>query len=185
MKKYFITKYKNAKKKVIFFDRDGVLNKSIVKNFKPYAPTSLKNFKIYKNLDKHINLLIKKKYILYVVTNQTEFNKDSKVLAKMHKILLKKFQIKKIFCYYKNDNLKKKKPKTFLVKSLFRNDKIDKKRSFMIGDRWRDISFAKNLNIKSIFIQRNYNERLVDKPDFICYSTNQAIRKILSYEKKN
>ena len=68
MKKYFITKYKNAKKKVIFFDRDGVLNKSIVNNFKPYAPTSLKNFKIYKNLDKHINLLIKKK-IYFVCCN--------------------------------------------------------------------------------------------------------------------
>jgi len=172
-------------KKIIFFDRDGVLNKPIIKNSKPFAPIYLKDFKIYSKLNNLLNLLIKKKYILYVVSNQPDFYRNSRILSRMHKILLKKFPIKKIFCYYKNDSIIKKKPNTLLVKNIFKDNKINKKKCFMIGDRWRDISFAKKLKIKSIFIQRNYNERLVDKPDFICYSTAQAIKKILNYEKKN
>lgn len=47
-------------RKAIFFDRDGILNKSIVINSKPYSPRSLKEFKINLFLKKYINFLKKK-----------------------------------------------------------------------------------------------------------------------------
>ncbi len=50
------------KKKAIFFDRDGVLNKPIIKNRKAYAPKKLKNFVIYPNVNKYCKLLKKKIY---------------------------------------------------------------------------------------------------------------------------
>ena len=37
-------------KKAIFFDRDGILNKSIIIDSKPYSPRTLKEFKIQKAL---------------------------------------------------------------------------------------------------------------------------------------
>ena len=73
------------KTKAIFFDRDGVLNRSIVIKGKPKAPTKLKNFKIYKNLEKYfINL--KKEYLIYVITNQPDFykKKKKKIINKIH-----------------------------------------------------------------------------------------------------
>ena len=65
------------KTKAIFFDRDGVLNKSIVVKGKPKAPTRLKDFKIYKNLKKYFSI-IKKEYLIYVVTNQPDFHEKKK-----------------------------------------------------------------------------------------------------------
>ena len=47
-------------KKAIFFDRDGVLNKAIIINSKPYSPRNLKEFKINLFLKKYINFFKKK-----------------------------------------------------------------------------------------------------------------------------
>ena len=60
----------------VFLDRDGVLNKPIIKNYKSYAPTSLKDFKLYPNTKKNCKLL-KKKYLLIVVTNQPDYIKKN------------------------------------------------------------------------------------------------------------
>jgi len=65
------------KPKAIFFDRDGVLNKSIVIKGKPKAPTRLKDFKIYKNLEKYF-IDLKKEYLIYVITNQPDFFEKKK-----------------------------------------------------------------------------------------------------------
>ena len=34
-------------KKAFFLDRDGILNKAIIKNHKPYAPIKRKDFKCF------------------------------------------------------------------------------------------------------------------------------------------
>ena len=52
-----------SKTKAVFFDRDGVLNKSLVIKGKPKAPTKFKDFKIYKNLDKLFIRLNNGKYL--------------------------------------------------------------------------------------------------------------------------
>ena len=73
------------KRFAIFLDRDGVLNKPIIKKFKSYAPTNLKDFKLYPNTKKNCRLL-KKKYLLIVVTNQPDYKKKKyqcKILTKL------------------------------------------------------------------------------------------------------
>ena len=52
-------------KKAVFFDRDGVLNKSFKKSGKPFAPLKFKNFYIYKNLEKKL-INLEKKIIYYM-----------------------------------------------------------------------------------------------------------------------
>ena len=51
-------------KKSIFLDRDGVINKSIVKEGKPFAPLRFKDFKILPNVKKTIIHFKKKKYLV-------------------------------------------------------------------------------------------------------------------------
>jgi len=169
------------KTKAIFFDRDGVLNKSIVVKGKPKAPTRLKDFKIYKNLKKYFSI-IKKEYLIYVVTNQPDFHEKKKryLLYKMHHKLKFFFPINEILCCFDiKDSSKNKKPNIGLVKKIIRKKKIDLSKSFVIGDRWRDIDFAYNLKCKSIFINRKYKEKLNSKPDYVCTSTSEAISIIL------
>lgn len=172
-------------KKAIFFDRDGVLNKAIIRKKKPYAPKNISRFVIYKNLKKHILKLKQKNYLILVVTNQPDFFLKSKAqIIQMHKKLKKNLPINKIFCSYNvNNKSYKKKPNIGLVEKYIKINKIDLKKSYVVGDRWRDIDFAHNLNCKSIFINRKYKEKLNKKPNYICISTIQAINIILQDEK--
>jgi D-glycero-D-manno-heptose 1,7-bisphosphate phosphatase len=169
------------KSKVIFFDRDGVLNKSIVIKGKPKAPIRFKDFKIYKNLEKYF-IDLKKEYLIYVVTNQPDFykRKNRYIVRDMHNKLKKNLPIDKILCCFDlEDTSKNKKPNTGLVKKAFKKKKIDLTKSFVVGDRWRDIDLAYNLNCKSIFINRRYKEKLNKKPDYVCTTTIEAIKVIL------
>ena len=45
--------------------------------------------------------------------------------------------------------------------------KLDLKKSFIIGDRWRDIGVGKKTGCISILIDRNYDEKMIFKPNFI------------------
>ena len=61
-------------KKAIFLDRDGVLNKPLIKRGKSYAPLKVKDFKLYPKVE-DICRKLKKKYLLVVVTNQPDIKK--------------------------------------------------------------------------------------------------------------
>ena len=53
---------------------------------------------------------------------------------------------------------------------------IDLDRSYVVGDRWRDIDAGTAANCKTIFIDRNYGEKLNCKPNFIVKNIKQILR---------
>lgn len=59
---------------------------------------------------------------------------------------------------FEKDNLPTRKPGTALVKHLMGNDSFDIHHSFVIGDRWSDITLAKNLGCKAIYIKSGNHE---------------------------
>ena len=66
--------------KAVFLDRDGVLNiPTIIKN-KSYAPTKLKDFRLYPNVAKFCKMLKKKNFLLIVITNQPDYKKKKFLL---------------------------------------------------------------------------------------------------------
>ena len=54
--------------------------------------------------------------------------------------------------------------------------KLDLKKSFVIGDRWRDIEAGKKAKCKTIFIDKNYSEKIKSKPDY-------SIKKLVQLKK--
>ena len=87
------------KKKAVFLDRDGVINRGIVKNGKCYAPKHLKDFKLYPSTKSSIEKLKRLKFLIFVVTNQPDIgNKfvSRKIVNQMHFLLKKKLQLMKL-----------------------------------------------------------------------------------------
>jgi D-glycero-D-manno-heptose 1,7-bisphosphate phosphatase len=56
---------------------------------------------------------------------------------------------------------------------------IDLPRSFMIGDRWRDIDCGRRAGCKTVFVDWGYIEELRDQPDFRSKNLTEAVRWIL------
>jgi len=56
---------------------------------------------------------------------------------------------------------------------------IDLSKSFMVGDRWRDIDCGHAAGCKTIFIDRGYDEELREKPDFFAKNLAEAAKIIL------
>ena len=59
-------------KRAVFLDRDGVLNRSMVKNGRPYAPTSLDEFELMPGVIEAVTSLRAAGFLLIVVTNQPD-----------------------------------------------------------------------------------------------------------------
>ena len=168
-------------KKAIFFDRDGVLNSNIYyKKFKNFeAPLKEKDLKIYKNLCKFLKIL-NKDYIFFIITNQPSYAQGKALKRDLNNIekRFKKFFVEKgiifkkylvcyntedisknfcknlSYCKYKNYHLIKKickKPSANLLNYTLKEYKVDKKNSWFLGDRQKDLDCAKKSNIKSHF----------------------------------
>ena len=59
-------------KRAVFLDRDGVLNRSMVKDGRPYAPTSLDEFELLPGVIEAVTSLRTAGFLLIVVTNQPD-----------------------------------------------------------------------------------------------------------------
>ena len=171
------------KQKAIFLDRDGVLNKPIILKRKSFAPRKLKDFVIYPNVKKYCKL-IKKKFLLIVVTNQPDIKRKLISLEEinlMHKKLYNSIKYDKLyFSIALNKNSFMRKPNPGMLIKAIKEFNINPRLSYMIGDRWSDIKAGKNIGCKTIFINRNYDEKKPILQDYSVNSFSSAARIVLN-----
>jgi D-glycero-D-manno-heptose 1,7-bisphosphate phosphatase len=72
-----------------------------------------------------------------------------------------------------------RKPKPGMLLRAAAHNNIDLQRSFLIGDRWRDVDCARAAGCRSIFIDYGYDESLREKPDHTVTSLEEAVAFIL------
>jgi len=167
----------------VFLDRDGTLNKAYIEDGLPISPSSLNKFKIIKGVKKSINRLKKLNFLCILITNQPDVFRGKiakKTVVKMNSYIKKKIKLDDIFvCYHDNEhNCSCRKPKPGLLLKASKKWKIDLKKSFMIGDRWKDILAGKKVGCKTIFINNNYKNDKKVKADFTFKSLLKAVNKI-------
>ena len=155
------------KKPAAFLDRDGVINHDYGYVYK------YENFKLRKGVIEGLQLLSKKKYRIFIVTNQSGIargfftEKDLKSLHKKFKENLKKFKIKidaiKFSPYHPRGKIKKykknsqtRKPGNQMITEIFKKWPTDRKKSFMIGDKKSDKLCAKKSGLKFEFATSNF-----------------------------
>jgi len=170
-------------RKAIFLDRDGTLNKAYIENGLPISPSSLNKFKIIKGVKKSINRLKKLNFLCILITNQPDVFRgkiSKKTVVKMNSYIKKKIKLDDMFvCYHDNEhNCSCRKPKPGLLVKASKKWKIDLNKSFMIGDRWKDILAGKKVGCKTIFINNNYKNDKKVKADFTFKSLLKAVNKI-------
>lgn len=154
--------------KAIFLDRDGVINFPILRDGKPYPPPKLDELKIYPEVSSFLELMKSKGFYLIVITNQPDVARGdiSKFrVEEINKYLLKSLVLDEIkVCYHDDsDNCYCRKPLPGFLISASKSYNLQLENCYMIGDRWKDIYAGLKAGCKTIFIDRNYNEKKPEK----------------------
>lgn len=150
--------------RAVFLDRDGVLNDAIIRDGKPYPPENAAEMRIPPGTAEALLCLKKRDFLLLVVTNQPDVARGIQQRESVEEIgrrLSAELPLDAILvCYHDDrDECDCRKPKPGLLLSAAQQYGIDLSRSYMIGDRWRDIDAGANAGCKTIWIDRGYAER--------------------------
>jgi len=168
----------------VFLDRDGVINRAIIKNGKPHPPTGLADLEILPGVAEALAILHRAGFLLIVVTNQPDVARGTQTreaVNAIHTYLMKTLPLDGIkVCWGTGtDSSDCYKPKPGMLLEAAGEHGIDLAGSFMVGDRWRDIGAGKAAGTFTIFIDYGYQEPLLDKPDAIVHSLADAATIIL------
>ena len=154
-------------RRCIFLDRDGVLIHIKKINNKPYSVDKINKIRLIKETQETLKKF-KKNFLLIMVTNQPNVSRGliskSKVI-KINNYIKKKLKLNDVYCCYhdNNDKCNCRKPKPGMFIDAKKKWKIDLKKSFMVGDRKKDIDAGKKAGCGNFFINYNYDEKKPSK----------------------
>lgn len=174
-----------VKKRAVFLDRDGVLNEAVIRDNKPYSPENAESMRIPADTADALGRLKEHGYFLVVVTNQPDVargRQTREAVEQMHRRLRSELPLDDVLtCYHDDaDDCECRKPLPGLIKRAEQLHGIDLRRSYMIGDRWRDVDAGANAGCKTILIDRGYAERApASAPDVRVGSLSDAVDWIL------
>jgi D-glycero-D-manno-heptose 1,7-bisphosphate phosphatase len=172
--------------KAVFLDRDGVINRALVRDGKPYPPTSVAEFEILPGVVEACAKLKAAGFLLVVATNQPDVGRGTlarPALDAIHAEMRRLLPIDRVeVCIHPGQgksNCDCRKPKPGMLLRAARELGIDLAQSWMVGDRWRDIDCGAAAGVKTVFIDYGYDEVLRQKPDFTVGNLLEASKNIL------
>ena len=170
------------KKPAVFLDRDGTINYDDGYTYK------FSEFKFRPHVIRGLKYLSKKKYLIFIVTNQAGIAKNKFKLSDLIKLnrQIKNYLLKKRiiindiqFCpyhpnatvkiYKKNTPLRK--PGNLMIRKIFKNWNINLKKSFMIGDQKSDEIAARKSKLYYENVKKNFYDQVknIDRKIFNNY----------------
>lgn len=181
---------KVEKRKAVFLDRDGILNRAIVKNGKPYPPSNLDELEIPQDVPRALQALKEAGFLLIGVTNQPDVSRGTQqreVVEAIHAALLRALPLDEILvCYHDDeDGCSCRKPMPGLLYQAAETYSIDLSSSFMIGDRWKDVEAGQRAGCVTILIDHHYIEKGSDRhPDCRVSLLSEAASCILTHQRR-
>lgn len=160
--------------KAVFFDRDGVLNKAIIKDGLPYPPKGMDDLEINEGALELISSLKAKNFKVFVFTNQPDIARGKttrRTVDLINSFIQEELGIDDVVvCPHDNsDNCLCRKPKPGMLEYLAKKYIVNLKNSFVVGDREKDIIAGQKVKCKTIFLNNNYTEPAPKKFDFEIY----------------
>ena len=146
-------------RRAVFLDRDGVINRGVVRDGEPFAPFSLAEFEILPGVPEALHKLRAAGFLLVVCTNQPDVARGQGTRAQVeaiHAALRATLPVDDVrVCYHDDpDECACRKPKPGMLVAAAVEHEVQLARSFMIGDRWRDVGAGRNAGCTTILVNR-------------------------------
>jgi D-glycero-D-manno-heptose 1,7-bisphosphate phosphatase len=180
----------NGTARAVFFDRDGVLNEAVVRDGKPYPPASIANMKIVAGAAEDLDRLKRLGFLLLVVTNQPDVARGTQsieTIEAMHRRMSETLPLDEfLVCPHDDrDACNCRKPAPGMLLDAQRHYGIDLRRSFLVGDRWRDVQAGQAAGCRTVFLDFGYRERGPSAaPDARVASLHEAVDWIVRQAEK-
>ncbi len=160
-----------AENRAVFLDRDGVLIESVVVDGKPYPAPDVESVRLVEGAQELCRRLAAAGYLLVCVTNQPDVARGTarrETVEAINSFIGEKIGIDRFeVCYHDDaDGCDCRKPKPGLLVAAARDLGIDLSRSYMIGDRWKDVEAGKRAGCRTIFVDYSYDETMRSEPDY-------------------
>ena len=171
--------------RAVFFDRDGVLNRSDVRDGKPYAPRRYVDVDVYPEVAPQLSRLRAAGFILVVVTHQPDIGNglvDPAEVARMNDRLRHELPVADVYCcpHTRSDDCACRKPRPGMLVEAASRFGIALPHSFMVGDRAGDIQAGIAAGCRTVFIDRAYAEETPVGADWNVGSLSDAVNLILT-----
>ncbi len=173
--------------RAVFLDRDGVINRPVVRDGLPYPPNTVEEFDIYEDVPAGCRQLRAAGFVLVVATNQPDVGRGTQsreqveaIHAAMQAALP---EIERVEVSYdpggSGPAAPRRKPAPGMLLDAAATLNLSLAESFMVGDRWRDVDCGHAAGCRTIFVDRGYKEVLRQSPDWTVGSFAEAVEIIL------
>lgn len=172
------------KRAAVFLDRDGVLNRALVRDGKPYAPRSLSEFRLLPGAAAAVRELKDAGFLAIVVTNQPDIGNrlvDRCTVNAMHERLRQRMPLDdiKVCEHRQNEGCSCRKPAPGMLMEAASDWDIVLADSFMVGDRIGDVVAGRRAGCKTVFVDRGYSEEKGKGWDIRVHNLRAGVAEIL------
>jgi D-glycero-D-manno-heptose 1,7-bisphosphate phosphatase len=172
------------RRRAVFLDRDGVLNRAIVRDGEPYPPRSVTELEILLDVPEALAELRRAGFLLLVVTNQPDVARGTQsreAVEEINAALARALPLDAVLTCYDDGDSPRRKPNPGLLLEAAEQYAIDLQRSYLIGDRWKDIEAGRRAGCRTVLIDYGYMETRPDPAaDFITQRIMKAARWIVA-----
>lgn len=141
--------------KAVFLDRDGVINSLIERESGELtSPRNVKEFKILPDVQKSLFKIRKSGFMSFIVTNQPgieDGNMTEKDMKDIFSYMREKLCFVDLHAATKRNTIYYK-PNNGMIENYITQYNINRDKSFLIGDRWKDIVPGYNSGLTTILV---------------------------------
>ena len=171
-------------RRAVFLDRDGVVNRAVLRRGLPYPPATLSDLRLLPGVREACGKLREAGFALILVTNQPDIARglvSSEQVSEMNRRLQRFLQLDGVGVCPHDDSARCscRKPQPGLLLEAARVWNIDLASSFIVGDRCRDIEAGQRAGCRPIFIDYGYAEQRPNGPFVGVGSLREAANWIL------
>lgn len=149
--------------KAVFLDRDGIINKPIMREGKATSPRTLQEWQWSDGIHALVKKLKKAGFLILVVTNQPDVVRGlypQATLEQFHQMIIDELQVDDLMvCMHDDIHLCHcRKPKPGMLLDLAKKWSVSMANSVFIGDTFKDMAAGKEAGCFRILVNKEYNQ---------------------------
>jgi D-glycero-D-manno-heptose 1,7-bisphosphate phosphatase len=173
----------------VFLDRDGVINRSLVRGNVTHPPSTPEEFEFLPGVAEACQRLHEAGFPLVVVTNQPDVARGAtsrSAVEELNDLVRAVLPVLDVLCCFHDDadDCECRKPKPGMLHEASKKWNLDLSRSFLVGDRWSDIVAGQSAGCRAVLIDTPFSRAERCNPDGRAADLSGAVEWILTLSRR-